>query len=144
MILKTLNPISPSKDLFLDSFFNSFLNDSVLPKINQDSDFKPGVNIFETEKAFEIQMALPGMRKEDVRINLNENALTISGERFLKKDETTGTTHYSEIREGKFSRSFTLPETIVSDSIEANFVDGILEITLPKSEPKVAKTIEIK
>jgi HSP20 family protein len=84
------------------------------------------------------------MKKEEVKIDLNENTLTISGERNFQKEETKGTWHYNEIRQGKFSRSFVLPEGILHDAIEANFTDGILEIKLPKAEPKQAKTIEIK
>ena len=144
MRLTTLKPVVPSKDLFLGNVFDSFFNDTALQSNGHESMFKPGANILETDKAFEISMALPGLKKEDVKIDLHENTLTISGERNFKKGETKGTWHYNEIRQGKFTRSFIVPENIVSDSIEANFVDGMLEISLPKAEPKQAKTITIK
>lgn len=144
MKLSTLKPVVPSKDLFFGNVFDSFFNDTALQTNGHESMFKPGANILETEKAFEISMALPGIKKEDVKIDLNENTLTVSGERNFKKEETKGTWHYNEVRQGKFSRSFILPENVEFDSIEANFSDGMLEITIPKAEPKQAKTIQIK
>ena len=147
MKLSTLNPIVPAKDFFFPfsgSRFNSFLNDTVLPSVENSFDFKPGANILETEKAFEISLALPGIKKEEVKIDLNDNTLTISGERKSQKEETKGTWHYTEIRQGKFSRSFIIPENIMQENIEANFADGMLEIVLPKAEPKQAKAIAIK
>ena len=147
MKLSTLNPLLSNRDSFFPfraNVFDSFLNDNTAAQNSMDSMFKPGANILETDKAFEIQLALPGMKKEDVKIDLRENTLTISGERTLKSEETKGTWHFSEIRQGKFSRSFIVPESIVQENIEANFADGILEIVLPKAEPKQAKAITIK
>ena len=144
MKLSTLKPFASSRDLFFpftNNAFGSLFNDGVVPA---QEFFKPGANILETETGFELHLALPGMKKEEVKIDLNENTLTISGERNFQKEETKGTWHYNEIRQGKFSRSFVLPEGILHDAIEANFADGILEIKLPKAEPKQAKTIEIK
>jgi len=147
MKFSTLRPIIQSKDLFnplATNLFNSLFNDSAEPTTDNLPSFKPGANILETDKAFEIQLALPGLKKEDVKIDLRENSLTIAGERSNKSEETKGTWHYSEIRQGKFSRTFIIPENIQQDSIEANFSDGMLDIILPKAEPKQAKAIEIK
>lgn len=147
MKLSTLNPLINKRDVFFpfaSNVFESFLSDNPQAQNGLESVFKPGANILETDKSFEIHLALPGMKKEDVKIDLRENTLTISGERTLKNEETKGTWHFSEIREGKFSRSFIIPEGIIQENIEANFSDGILEIVLPKAEPKQAKTITIK
>jgi len=147
MILSTLRPIVQSKDLFFPfggNVFNSLNSDSPEVKNENVTAFKPGANILETEKAYEIQLALPGLKKEEVKIDLRENHLTISGERNSKNEETKGTWHYSEIRQGKFSRTFMIPENIVQENIEANFFDGMLDIILPKAEPKQAKAISIK
>jgi HSP20 family protein len=84
------------------------------------------------------------IKKEEVKIDLNDNTLTISGERKSQKEEIKGTWHYTEIRQGKFSRSFIIPENIMQENIEANFADGMLEIVLPKAEHKQAKAITIK
>ena len=144
MKLSNLKPFVPTKDLFfpfrntaLDNFFNDASEDA-------ESFFKPGANILETDSAFKIQLALPGLKKEEVKIDLRDNTLTISGERNSQKEEKEGTWHYSEIRQGKFSRSFIIPETVSQDDIEANFSDGMLELNLPKMEPKKAKAIAIK
>ncbi len=144
MKLAPFKSIVPAKDLFFSNMFDTFFNDNAMQNLVQDSTFKPGANILETDKSFEIQVALPGMKKEEVKIDLNENRLTITGERSFKKEENDGTWHYNEIREGKFIRSFILPENIVAEKIEANFKDGILEVMLPKAEPKQAKVIKIK
>ena len=147
MKLSTLNPIIPSKDFFFpftSNRLNALFGDTAFPSIETAFDFKPSANILETEKAFEISLALPGIKKEEVKIDLNENTLVITGERNTKKEENKGTWHYSEIRQGKFSRSFQIPENIVHEEIEANFTDGMLEIVLPKAEPKQAKAITIK
>jgi len=147
MKFTTLKPISNSKDLFFPfagNMFDSLFNETAAQINGSESAFKPGANILETEKAFEIQLALPGMKKEDVKIDLHENNLTVSGERIFQTEETKGTLHYNEIRQGKFSRSFVIPENITHDAIEANFANGMLEITLPKAEPKQAKAIAIK
>ena len=146
MKINTLNSVIPGRDLFFPfqgKFFDSFFNDSTASN-EQVSEFRPGANILETDKAFEIYLALPGMKKEDVKIDLHENRLTVSGERKIMKEETKGTWHYSEIRQGKFSRSFILPEGILQEDIDANFEDGILGIRMPKAEPKQAKTINIR
>jgi HSP20 family protein len=147
MKLSTLRPIVQSKDLFFPfggNVFNSLFSD--LPEAADENvlAFKPGANILETDKAYEIQLALPVLKKEEVKIDLRENNLTISGERNTKSEETKGTWHYSEIRQGKFSRTFMIPENIVQENIEANFADGMLDIVLPKAEPKQAKAISIK
>jgi len=147
MKFTTLKPIAPSKDLFVPfagNMFDSLFNSSFVPSTENVTSFKPGANIVETEKAFEIQLALPGLKKEEVKIDLTENTLTVSGERIFKTAETNETIHYQEIRHGKFSRSFVIPENILQESIEANFTDGMLDITLPKAEPKQPKAITIK
>jgi HSP20 family protein len=147
MKLSSLSPIVSNKDLFFPFYgnkFNSLFNETVLPSVELNFDFKPSVNLLETEKAFEISLALPGIKKEEVKIDLNDNTLTISGERNSQKEDSKGNWHYTEIRQGKFSRSFQIPENILSENIEANFKDGMLEIVLPKAEPKQAKAITIK
>ncbi|MCB9251840.1 MAG: Hsp20/alpha crystallin family protein [Flavobacteriales bacterium] len=145
MKLAKLNPFVPSKDSFFpfsSNPFDKFFDDSAFDQM--ETMFKPATNILETDKAFEIQLAIPGLKKEDIKIDLRENTLTISGERNTKKDQKEGSWHYSEISQGKFSRTFTIPDFIIQDKIEANLTEGILELILPKAEPKQAKTISIK
>jgi HSP20 family protein len=110
--------------------------------------FAPRVDISEDEKNVFIHVELPGIRKEDVKVTINEeNVLTIKGD---KKQEDTvedksGDRSYIRVERsfGNFTRSFVLPETIKSDSIQAKFENGVLSLTLDKVEPKKPKEIEI-
>lgn len=107
--------------------------------------FTPKVDIAETEKEFEVQVHVPGLKKDDIKIDLNENQLVISGERKLKNEKSEKNFRSVESYYGSFSRSFHVPEIVNQDKIDANYSDGILYVTLPKDEKKVAKkTIAIK
>ena len=111
--------------------------------INSNSFFKPGVDIIENENSFYIQLSLPGMKKEDIKIEMKGDDLVISGERRAKRTEENGKVHLSEINYGSFTRSFYLPENIEKENIQANYEDGILSVSLPKGEAAKAKTISI-
>jgi len=110
--------------------------------------FAPRVDISEDEKNVFIHVELPGIRKEDVKVTMNDdNILTIKGE---KKQEDTvedksGDRSYIRVERsfGTFTRSFVLPENIKSDSIQAKFENGVLNLALDKIEPKKPKEIEI-
>jgi len=108
----------------------------------------PAVNIHETENEYAIEVAAPGMSKDDFRVNLENNELTISSEKKdEKKEEKKGQYSRREFSYQSFHRTFTLPENQVnSDKIEAKYADGILRLTLPKKEeakPKPARVIKI-
>jgi HSP20 family protein len=85
-------------------------------------------------------VAVPGMNKEDFKLDLNDNLLTISGERKFTKEQKENNFHSIETQYGTFSRSFSLPENVDSSKINAKYVNGILEITVPKDEKKILKT----
>jgi len=117
-----------------------FFNESVSRSGGSAYSFVPKVDIIENEKAFEIQLAVPGMNKEDFKIDLNENLLTVSGERKFKK-ETDGKHFRSiETQYGAFGRTFVLPENVEGEKIEASYSDGILTLVVPKDEKKLLKT----
>lgn len=118
----------------IDRFFNESLART------GGSTFVPQVDILETEKAFELQVAAPGLSKEDFKIDLNDNVLTVSGERKLKNEKKEKNFYSLETNYGSFSRSFSLPENIDSTKISAAYNNGILELTIPKDEKKVLKT----
>jgi HSP20 family protein len=103
----------------------------------------PTVDISETEQEFLIKAELPGLQKEDVKVNMKDNVLTIHGSR--KQESEAKGHHYHRIERsyGNFLRSFTLPENIDTNKLKANFNDGILEIKIPKSETAINKSIEI-
>jgi HSP20 family protein len=101
--------------------------------------FTPAVNIFEDKEGIHLTAEVPGMKPEDVHVNVENRVLTISGERKLERAEDKDGYHRIERTYGKFSRSFTLPDTIDGDKISATLKDGILTVLLPKraaSQPK--------
>lgn len=107
----------------------------------------PAVNIRENEKDFELELAVPGRKKEDFNIEVNDNILTVSSE--IKTENETTAHNYSRKEFGytSFKRAFTLPETIDEDKINAAYEDGILKFILPKKAealPKPKRLIELK
>jgi len=108
-------------------------------------DFRPKVNTRETEDNYHIEVELPGVKKKDVDISVDGNVLSISGERNVRDEVKDEDYHKVESRYGLFSRSFTLPEKVDISNIEAEFVNGILEIAIPKLKVDTSsKKIEIK
>lgn len=104
----------------------------------------PPVDIREEEDAYVVEVELPGLKKEDVRITMENNILTIQGEKKQLKEEKREKYYRAERAYGSFTRSFALPTTVKSDKIEAEYKDGILTITLPKVEEAKPKAIEVK
>lgn len=134
----------PDRDLFstrfndiLDEFFNN--SGSSLSNGN----FMPNVDIAENDSEFLIAAELPGMNKEDINVDLDNGRLTISGERKMEDEETGTSYHRVETRYGKFSRSFQLPDSADDNKVSAKYDNGLLNITIGKSEEKVKKQIEI-
>jgi len=117
-----------------------FFNDNMVRSGGSAYSFVPKVDVLENEKAFEIHLAAPGMEKEDFKIDLNERYLTISGERKYKNEKKEQKFHSIESQYGSFSRSFTLPENVDVEKIAASYINGILEINIPKDEKKSLKT----
>ena len=124
----------------IDNFFNERFNYA-----GGTSSFLPKVDIAETEKGFEVALAAPGMKKEDFNIEVNDNFLTISGERKFVNEDKNKNYHTVETQYGSFSKSFKLPKNVNSGKIDAKYEDGILNLFVPKDEKKKLKnTIEVK
>jgi HSP20 family protein len=104
----------------------------------------PTVDISETPQQYNIRAEIPGMKKEDIKISINKNCLTLSGEKKEEKKTEGEKFHRMESYYGSFQRSFVMPEGIKADKVEANFKDGVLSVTVPKSEEIKEKTVEIK
>lgn len=135
------NPNSPLADLFEDLFGNE--KKEKMERKNYEC--APSTNILETNENFKLQMAVPGVKKEDIKIDLEKNILNITSEKSAEEntDENVKYTR-REFLYGTFCRSFTLPDTIDSDKIGAEVKDGILTVTLPKKEEtKVSKQIKV-
>ncbi len=133
----------PNSDVFSKSFndiFDEFFSNT--PSYRTDS-FVPSVDISETDTQFQISAELPGIKKENINVDLEKSRLTISGERKMKNEEKGKNFHRVETQYGSFTRSFYLPDTIDEDSVQAKYEDGILNITINKSNDKIKKQIEI-
>lgn len=106
----------------------------------------PAVNVIENENGFKLELAAPGLKKENFKINFNENTLTISAEKEVKTEETKEKFTRKEFSYASFKRSFTLPKTVDGEKIAASYNEGILTVELPKKEeakPKEPRSIEI-
>merc|ERR1712230_5647 len=106
---------------------------------NFRNEFTPNVDIAETDKSFDFSLDLPGVKKSDLSIEINNGNISISGERKWENAKNGKNYHSLESKYGKFSRSFQLPEGINENKIDAKFTDGILNISVPKDEKKVVK-----
>jgi HSP20 family protein len=104
----------------------------------------PSVDLSETETAVEVRMDLPGVKPKDIDIQISGNVLTVSGQREEEKEEKGRTFHRVERSSGSFSRSLTLPTTVNESEIAAEYRDGVLTITLPKSEEAKPHKIKVK
>jgi HSP20 family protein len=132
-----LNDFAPTS---FNNLIDRFFNDTLSRSGGSSYSFVPRVDVLEDEKAFEIHVAVPGMNKEDFKIDLNDNYLTISGERKFTREKKENNFHSVETQFGTFSRSFTLPENVDANKINAKYVNGILEVNIPKDEKKMLKT----
>lgn len=104
----------------------------------------PAVDVYEDENAFLIKLDLPEVNRDDVKVSLNENTLSISGERRVENEEKRENYHRVERSYGQFYRSFTLPPNVNGGAINAQFKDGVLRLTLPKKEEAKPKQIDVK
>jgi HSP20 family protein len=107
----------------------------------------PAVNVKETDKSYEIELAAPGRSKKDFNISAEDGVLTISSEQKEEKEQKEKEYTRKEFSYSSFSRSFSLPENANQDEIKANYADGILKLEVAKkviSQPKAKKAIEVK
>ncbi len=142
---------SPETDLFRSRFgrlFDEAFNDFVSPlsgtRVSSTLDWKPPVDIKETDDAMTIFAEIPGLTKENVSITLENNVLTISGERKFEKDVEKENFHRIERVYGSFHRSFSLPANVATEKADASFRDGVLTVTLPKTDEAKPRQIAIK
>lgn len=133
----------PERTGFLPDVFDDFFS-------NKDFDFPskmtPAVDVSEKEDRYIVKADLPGMKQEEIKVNLEDNVLTISGERKEEKEEKDEKKryHYYERSYGSFARSFTLPNTVKTEEIKAKYEKGVLHIEIPKAEAKKPKEIKVE
>jgi len=131
------------------SIFDDFFNDSYLPGFyNWDNSKKngsvPAVNVEENDKEYRIEVAAPGLGREDMKVSIDDGVLTISSEKKVENEDNRDNYLRREFGYTSFSRSFTLPEEVNTEKINAKHKNGILHVYLPKEEVKVSPAKEIK
>jgi HSP20 family protein len=130
----------------IEDLFDRYTSKLGWPALNREAfsttEWAPRVDIAETDEAFTIKAELPEVRKEDIKVNVENGELCLSGERKQEKEEKGTKFHRIERHYGSFMRSFTLPANVDASNVKAEFKDGMLNLTLPKTAK--AKTSEVK
>ena len=143
MIVTRYNPLNDFKKS-IEVFNNLFnVNNNNIQTQETEIDFFPTVNSREDDKAFYLDVDLPGVKKKDIELNITDGVLTIKGERKTRNAQEDKTYYKIESSYGKFERSFTLPKDIDESKIEAEVENGVLSLTMPKSAQDVQKTKKI-
>jgi len=106
--------------------------------------FSPPIDIYDDKDAIVVKAEMPGMKLEDIKLTVDDNVLTVSGERKLERADKQEGYHRIERAYGSFSRSFTLPNTVDSEHVEADLTDGVLTVRVPKKAAPEPKRIEVK
>ncbi len=136
--LREISSLRDEVDRLFDAFFGKHME-----RIREEF-WAPAINVEETENEFIVKAELPGLKKEDIKLSITEDGLTISGERKFEKEEKGKTYHRIEMNYGRFERSVRFPVEVTPDKAKASYKDGILTITVPKSEKSKVKEIEIE
>jgi len=131
LVWPTFGRLSSLRDE-LDSLFDSSL-----------TGWLPALDVHENKDNFTVRVELPGFKREDIQVSLQDGVLTISGERKEEKVSEETEVHRQERYYGKFSRALTLPTAVAADKVKATYKDGVLTITLPKAEEAKPKQIDV-
>jgi len=124
-----------------EGMFRSFFDE---PAFSSTNTWRPAMDVVELDQSYEITFSLPGFRKQDIHVSMNNNTLTLKASHVDEKKEDKGNYLYREIAYGTFERSIYLPENVDEDKISANYKDGLLRLTIAKKEEVLPKEIEIK
>jgi HSP20 family protein len=127
-------------------FLSNLFDDEFFPVLTNRTSSMPAVNIKESDKDFVLELAVPGTDKKDLKIDINDDVVTISSESRSEKEEDNDGYKRKEFSYSTFCRSFYLPENVNRDKIQASYKDGILKVELPKQEEdknKISKQIKI-
>ena len=124
---------------FRPFYLSNIFDDTLFPVFHSSTNSVPAVNIREDEKNYNLELAVPGIDKKDLKIDLNEDVLTISSEVKQENEEEKNGYKRKEFSYSSFARTFYIPENIDRDKIEASYKDGILNVSLPKQETEKSK-----
>lgn len=145
MTLVRWNPVNEMMNLQRE--MNRFFN-GMPTRTNRDEDYEsavwsPMTDITEDVDKYVLNFDLPGLKKEDIKMNFSDNTLKISGERFAEEQKKDTTSHRVERVSGKFYRSFNFPTQVNAENISATYADGVLTVTVPKAEEVKPRLISI-
>lgn len=118
----------------MNRLFTRTIGDQPVAKAAAEATWSPPVDVFDTPDAIVLKAELPGLKVEDVDVELDENVLTISGERRFEEKVDDGRTYRLERAYGRFARTMTLPQNVKADEIAATITDGVLEVRVPKAD----------
>ena len=137
--------LSAIQDRINRLFDESLSRSKFFDKENLTSGFwSPSVDIYETESDIVLKAELPEMDQKDIHINIENNVLTLKGERKLDKETKEENYHRIECSYGSFSRSFSLPNAVEVEKIKAQYKDGVLKINMPKKNDKKTKKVDVE
>jgi HSP20 family protein len=131
---------------FRPFYMPNIFDDDFFPGLSNRTSSMPAVNIKEDDKNYVLDLAVPGIDKKDLKIDINEDVLTISSETKTESEESKDGYKRKEFSYSEFCRSFYIPENVNREKIEANYKDGVLSVSLPKQEEeknKITRKIEI-
>ncbi|MEO0230510.1 MAG: Hsp20/alpha crystallin family protein [candidate division WOR-3 bacterium] len=136
---KEISSLRDEIDRLFDSFFGRQTSIA-----STEGFWVPAIDVEETENDYIVKAELPGLKKEDIKLCVTDDSLTISGERKMEKEEKGKTYHRIEMNYGRFERTIRFPSEVVPDKAKASYKDGILTVTIPKTEKAKAKELEIQ
>ncbi len=139
----------PFKELLTLQERMNRLFDEVLPRTREEEGlgkgvWSPAVDIYETEDSIVLKAELPGIKREDISVEIKDNVLVLKGEKKFERDVKEENYHRMERSYGAFQRSFTLPNIVDKDKVKARYKDGVLEVILPKAEEAKPKHIKVE
>ena len=140
---------SPLADMaVLQNRLNSIFSDFARPETEQETlamgNFIPPVDVYEDAHQLVLKLEVPGIKQQDLDVKLENQTLTVKGERKFEKDEKEENFHRIERRYGSFTRTFTLPQTVDAGSVKANYEHGVLSIALAKKEAAKPKQVQVE
>ena len=146
--MNAILPITRNRGFFgrprLNLFDELFENFGLSNLESREGDWRPSIDVSETDAELIVKAELPGITKDNVQVTLTNGLLTIKGEKKVENDEKKEGYHLVERRYGSFCRTFRVSEDIDADKIDAAYKDGVLAVTLPKIEPAKPRAIEVK
>jgi HSP20 family protein len=138
------DPFAEMQSMFAPLFRSS----SLQPRLSTEGDvtfeWSPSADISENEREYLIRASLPGVKKEDITVQMQEGMISIGGERKQEKEDKNEKFHRVESVYGSFSRSFGLPDNVKADAVKSEYKDGVLTVHIPKAEKERAKQISVQ